>query len=160
MAKTCSCWLKICVLQNHRPPTGHRQLATNTATGCSLPIDHRQVLHQPNDHRPPTHRQVLRLLSKCKIESLSMGLSQLTEDLKCFGHLQVIRKNSSLFYFVFCPNDKLIWGFKSFTDMLQLVFSDDEISKKVREVTVYKRFADPIERCFWMVNNTSILLFL
>ena len=28
------------------------------------------------------------------------------------------------------------------------VFSDDGSNKKVREVTVYKRFADLIERCF------------
>ena len=152
-------------LRTAKPPTTNKPSSTGHQHSDRLftanrPPTNRQVLHQPNDHRPPTHRQVLRLFSKCKIESLSMGLSQLTEDLKCFGQLQVIRKNSSLFYFVFCPNDKLIWGFKSFTDMLQLVFSDDEISKKVREVTVYKRFADPIERCFWMVNNTSILLFL
>ena len=77
-----------------------------------------------------------------------MALSQLTEGLKCYGRLQVMRKNSSLFNFVFCPNDKLIWDFKGFTDMLMSVFSDDESNKKVREVTVYKRFADLIERCF------------
>ena len=35
------------VLQNHRPPTGHR------------PPTHRQVLHRPTHHRPPTHLQVL-----------------------------------------------------------------------------------------------------
>ena len=123
--------------------------------------DHRHSDRLSTANRPPTHRQVFRLFIKCKIEPLSMGLSQLTEGLKCFVLLQVMRKNSSLFSFVFCPNDKLIWVFKSFTDMLQLVFSDDESSKKVREVTVYKRFADLIdERCFWMVNNTSMLLFL
>ena len=77
-----------------------------------------------------------------------MALSQLTEGLKCYGLLQVMRKNSSQFYFVFCPNDKLIWDFKSFTDMLQPVFRDDESNKKVIEVTVYKRFTDLIERCF------------
>ena len=121
--------------------------------------DHRHSDRLSTANRPPTHRQVFRLFIKCKIEPLSMGLSQLTEGLKCFVLLQVMRKNSSLFSFVFCPNDKLIWVFKSFTDMLQLVFSDDESSKKVREVTVYKRFADLNERCFWMVNNTSMLLF-
>ena len=89
-----------------------------------------------------------------------MALSQLTEGLKYYELLQVMLKNSSLFYFVFCPNDKLIWDFKSFADMLQPVFSDDGSNKKVREVTVYKRFADLIERCFWMVNNTFMLLFL
>lgn len=77
-----------------------------------------------------------------------MALGQLTEGLKCYGLLQVMRKNSSLFYFVFCPNEKLIWDFKSFADMLMPVFSDDGSNKKVREVTVYKRFADLIERCF------------
>ena len=49
MAETCSCWLKICLLQNHQLPTGHRQPTTDTAIGCPPPID----------HRPPTHRQVL-----------------------------------------------------------------------------------------------------
>ena len=88
------------------------------------------------------------LFIKCKIEPLSMALSQLTEGLKCYGLLQVMRKNSSLFHFVFCPNDKLIWNFKCFTDMLQSVFSDDGSNKKVKEVTVYKRFADLIERRF------------
>ena len=77
-----------------------------------------------------------------------MALSQLTEGLKYYELLQVMLKNSFLFYFVFCPNDKLIWDFKSFADMLQPVFSDDGSNKKVREVTVYKRFADLIERCF------------
>ena len=77
-----------------------------------------------------------------------MALSQLTEGLKCYGLLQVMKKNSSLFNFVFCPNDKLIRDFKSFTDMLMPVFSDDGSNKKVREVIVYKRFADLIERCF------------
>ena len=77
-----------------------------------------------------------------------MALSQLTEGLKCYGLLQVMRRNSSLFHFIFYPNDKLIWDFKSFTDMLQPVFSDDEGNKKAREVTVYKRFPDLIERCF------------
>ena len=88
------------------------------------------------------------LFIKCKIEPLSMALSQLTEGLKCYGLLQVMRKNSSLFHFVFCPNDKLIWDFKSFTDMLQPVFSDYGSNQKVREVTVYLRFADLFERCF------------
>ena len=88
------------------------------------------------------------LFIKFKIEPLSMALSQLTEGLKCSGLQQVIRKNRSRSHFVFCPNDKFIWDFKSFTDMLQPVFSDDGSNKKVREVTVYKRFADLIERCF------------
>ena len=52
-------------------------------------------------------------------------MSQLTEGLKCHGLLQVVMKNSSLFYFIFCPNEKLIWDFKSFTDMLMPVFSGD-----------------------------------
>ena len=82
------------------------------------------------------------------IEPLSMALSQLTEGLKCYGLLQVIRKNSFLFYFGFCSNDKLIWDLKSFIDMLQPVFNDHRSNKKVREVTVYKRFADLNERCF------------
>ena len=30
VAKTCSCWLKICILQNYRPLTGHRQPTTDT----------------------------------------------------------------------------------------------------------------------------------
>ena len=77
-----------------------------------------------------------------------MALTQLTKGLKCYGLLQVMRKKSSLFNFVFCPNDKLVWDFKSFTDMLMPVFSDDGSNKKVREVAVYKRFADLIERCF------------
>ena len=51
------------------------------------------------------------------------------------SHEEVVPKNSSLFHFVFCLNDKLIWDF---TDMLQPVFSDDGSKKKVREVTVYK----------------------
>ena len=72
MAKTCSCWLKICLLQNHRPQTGHRQLTTDTETGCPLPINHRPPTHQqvlnrhtdsrtgpPSTHRPPTHQQVI-----------------------------------------------------------------------------------------------------
>ena len=62
---------------------------------------------------------------KCKIEPLPMNLSRLTKGLKFYELLQVMRKNSSLFYFVFFPTDKLVWDFKSFTDMLQPVFSDD-----------------------------------
>ena len=40
--------------------------------------------------------------------------------------------------------------------MLQPVFNDDRSNKKVREVTVYKRFADLTERCFL---DTFMLLF-
>ena len=76
-----------------------------------------------------------------------MALGQLIEDSKCYGLLQVM-KNSSLFYFVFCLNEKSIWDFKSFADMLMPVFSVDGSNKKMREVTMYKRFADLIERCF------------
>ena len=42
----------------------------------------------------------------------------------------------------------MVWDFESFTDMLKPVFSDDGSNKKVREVTVYKRFDDLVERCF------------
>ena len=42
----------------------------------------------------------------------------------------------------------MVWDFKSFADMLKPVFVDDGSNKKVREVTVYKRFDDLIERCF------------
>ena len=88
-----------------------------------------------------------------------MALSQLTEGLKCYGLLQVMENNSSPFCFAVCTNDKLVWDFKSFTDMLQPVFSDDGNNKKVREVSVYKGFADSLKDVFWMVNNTFMLLF-
>ena len=77
-----------------------------------------------------------------------MALSQLTEGLKCYGLLQVMGNNSSLFCFAVCTDDNLVWDFKSFTDMLQPVFSDDGSNKKVGEVSVYKGFADLVERCF------------
>ena len=54
--------------------------------------------------------------------------------------MQVMRKSSFLFYFLFFPTDKLVWDFKSFTDMLQPMFSDDGSNKKVRQCKKYRNF--------------------
>jgi len=80
--------------------------------------------------------------------SLIPELFQISNGMKTYNALNVIRANLKEFQPVFCPSNLFSWDFDIFSKRLEPDFAEEKSNKRFMEVNTYKAFLDFTEESF------------
>ena len=85
------------------------------------------------------------MLVKSKVEPLLPKLTQIYAGLACYGFLNLVKENNSIFYQIFCPSGLFTWTYKIFKKVVKSNFSENHNNKFIVEHSVYQDFRDMAE---------------
>ena len=85
------------------------------------------------------------MLVKSKVEPLLPKLTQIYAGLACYGFLNLVKENNSIFYQIFCPSGLFTWTYKIFKKVVKPNFSENHNNKFIVEHSVYQDFPDMAE---------------
>ena len=85
------------------------------------------------------------MLVKSKVEPLLLKLTQIYAGLACYGFLNLVKENNSIFYQIFCPSGLFTWTYKIFKKVVKPNFSENHNNKFIVEHSVYQDFPDMAE---------------